>query len=235
MSSGIGRVVRSAVVVDDRLVGEQVGDAAEARLGADRQLERGDAARRRRRGSCSRVRSKSARSWSSLLMKIMRGTPRRAGKAPQRPSVCTSTPSTAPTRRRSRSLRRRGPARPRCTKSAKPGVSIRLILWSPTRRRRQREGDRDVAFQLFGFEVTGRGAVFDPSLREDRPGGMEQRLGERGLARTAVPDEGDGPDPRRNGAPTHIAPAFPRRPDGSMLTLGTRSTTRLGRRRKPCT
>ena len=77
--------------------------------------------------SWSSVRSKLARSRSSLLTKIIRGTPSSA--------ACRHTPRSAPRRRRPRSPRtppgRRPAARPGRRRGSRrsPGVSIRLTLW----------------------------------------------------------------------------------------------------------
>ena len=48
--------------------------------------------------------------------------------------------------------------------------------------------------RLLGVEVGDGGAVLDPAQAGDRPGGEQQRLGERGLARSAVAHEGDVAD-----------------------------------------
>ena len=77
--------------------------------------------------SSSSVRSKLARSRSSLFTNTMRGTPRRAASR-QIAAVCTSTPSTADTTNTARSTTRRA-AMTSPRKSAYPGVSTRLTLW----------------------------------------------------------------------------------------------------------
>ncbi len=53
------------------------------------------------------------------------------------------------------------------------------------------ERSGDPAPGLFGVEVRDGVAVLHAALTGDRPGDEEQRLGERGLARPAVPHEGD--------------------------------------------
>ena len=62
-------------------VGEQVGDAAEVGLLADRQLERGDAGAERVPQLVERA-LEAARSRSSLLTKTMRGRPSSAAMPP---------------------------------------------------------------------------------------------------------------------------------------------------------
>ena len=78
----------------------------------------------------ARVRSKLARSRSSLLMKTRRGSPSSAASS-HAASVWASTPSTALTTTTTRSTTEQA-ARTSPKKSAYPGVSIRLILTSPT-------------------------------------------------------------------------------------------------------
>ena len=56
--------------------------------------------------------------------------------------------------------------------------------------RRERERHRDPPPGLLGVEVGDGVAVLDPPEAGDRPGGEEQRLGEDGLARSAVADQG---------------------------------------------
>ncbi len=77
--------------------------------------------------SSSSVRVKDARSRSSLLTKTTRGVPSRSAIA-QMISVPTSTPSTAETTKIARSATRRAVMTSQ-TKSAYPGVSMRLILY----------------------------------------------------------------------------------------------------------
>ena len=60
--------------------------------------------------------------------------------------------------------------------------------------RRERERHRDPAALLLGIEVADGRAVLDPAQAGDRAGDEEQRLGQRRLPGAAVPDEGDVAD-----------------------------------------
>ena len=81
------------------------------------------------------------------------------------------------------------------------GVSRRLILYvaaSPVAgsvafhsRRGDGQGDRHLAFDLLRLGVTHGGALVGAPRPWEHAGPVEQRLGERGLAATAVADEGD--------------------------------------------
>ena len=53
---------------------------------------------------------------------------------------------------------------------------------------------RQPALDLLGVEIGGRRAVLDAALAGDGPGAEEQRLRQRGLPGSAVPDEGDVAD-----------------------------------------
>ena len=57
--------------------------------------------------------------------------------------------------------------------------------------RRERERHGDAAPLLLGIEVADGVVVLDPSHPRDRAGGEQQCLGQRGLARPSVTDEGD--------------------------------------------
>ena len=59
---------------------------------------------------------------------------------------------------------------------------------------REREVDRELALDLLGVVVEGRVTVVDGAEPLRRAGQEEHRLGERGLARTAVADEHDVAD-----------------------------------------
>ncbi len=71
------------------------------------------------------------------------------------------------------------------------------------------ERQRHVPFDLFGLEVADGGAVVDLSLSGDGTGGEEQSLGQRGLARAVVSDQGDVADAGRwvTRHPVHLPPS----------------------------
>ena len=84
--------------------------------------------------------------------------------------------------------------------------------------RGQGEGERHVPLDLLGLEVAHRGPVVDLALSGDGAGGEEERLGQRGLARAVVSDQGDIADAGRwvRSAPRappslEILPAWPLR------------------------
>ena len=166
----LGRGVAAVGRVDEGGVGQQVGDALEARLLADGQLERGDARRRTSSRSWSSVRWKSARSRSSLLTNTMRGMPSSAQRR-HTTSAWTSTPSTALTTNTARSATpQRG-----LDVADEVGVAGRVdqvdLVAGPLERR-DGEGDRDAALLLLGLGVGRGGAVLDPADPVDgaRPG-----------------------------------------------------------------
>ena len=125
-------------------------------------------------------------------MTMTRGTPRRAA-ARQASSVWACTPSVALTTTTARSTLARAvtisPA-----KSAYPGVSSRFTLTPLTVK-----GARLVEMESWRATSSGSKSMTvvpfstDPRRAMD-PGGGQQRLGQRGLAGTVMPDEGDVAD-----------------------------------------
>ena len=120
MSSGIGPELCSAwpvaAVVGEGGVGQQVGDAAEVGLLADRQLERGDAGAERGRAAASSVRSNDGPLPVELVDEDHAGQAELGGRLPQ-------LARSAPRRRRPRSPRTRPGRRRACAASASPSKS----------------------------------------------------------------------------------------------------------------
>ena len=123
------------------------------------------------------------------MPRVLGELPRRSRSAPRRPRPRT--------RRRPRGRRRA--ARPRRRRRSRRTRACRctLTLWPSNSNGASASDTEIVPLLLLGVEVADRGAVLDPAHAGDRAGGEEQRLGERGLAGTAVTDEGDVADLRR--------------------------------------
>ena len=174
LGDGPGR--RLAAVVDDGGVGEQVGDPPKAGLPVRPAAPAGRCRHRSARGSAARVRSKLARSRSSLLTKTRRGRPSSAARA-QAASVCASTPSTALTTTTTRSTTEQA-ARTSPKKSAYPGVSMMLSLTSPTW-----HGVSASESDMWYLISSGsKSLTVEPSSTlpwpVDGPGGEQERLGQ---------------------------------------------------------
>ena len=142
--------------------------------------------------SASSARKKSARSRSSMFTKTTRERPPSSARCQCR-DVCTSTPMTALTTKSAPSTTRSAAiASP--WKPASPGVSMRLIL-RPCHSRWQIDAESDIwrrcSSSSQSLTVEPASTVPEP-VRRAR---LEQhRLDERGLARPAVPDDGDVAD-----------------------------------------
>ena len=146
--------------------------------------------------SSSRVRSNEARSRSSLLTKISRGSPSSAA-AFHMFAVCTSTPSTALTTNTARSATARA-ARRFLGEVGVAGAVDHVDLVPVPLDGRQGRRDRQAPLVLLGLEVGDRGGVLDPPGPADGTREMQESLGQGGLPGPAVADQGDVAD-RRGG------------------------------------
>ena len=161
----------------------------------------------KRSWSALRVRSKLARSRSSLLMNTSRGRPSSAARF-HAASVWASMPSTALTTTTARSTtEQRGPDLAEEVGVAGGVDDVDLDVAEHARGHGERQ--RHVALDLFGLEVAHGGAVVDLALPGDGAGGEEQRLGQSGLARAVVSDQGDVADAGRwvTRHPAHLPPS----------------------------
>ncbi len=130
----------------------------------------------KRSWSALRVRSKLARSRSSLLMNTSRGRPSSAARF-QAASVCASIPSTALTTIDGQVDDRQCGAHLAEEVGIARGVDdVELDVAEHARGHGERQ--RHVALDLFGLEVAHGGPVVDLSLSGDGAGGEEQRLGQ---------------------------------------------------------
>ena len=186
---GAGRGL--SAVVADRLVGEQVDEAAELRLGADRERERRDTGPE---GLAQPV--EGAGEVGPLAVEL----------------VHEHDPGHA-------SRRREPPDRLRLDLDALDGahqddgeigdVERQLDLTDEVDESRRvdqvdlvlapgeggdRHRDRDVPLHLLGLEVRDGRPVLDAALARDHPGEVQQGLGKRRLSGSTVPDEDDVPD-----------------------------------------
>ena len=184
---------------------------------ADAGARAGRCRRRSAPAAAARVRSKLARSRSSLLMKTRRGQVELGGQLPGRLGLGLDTVDRAhhdddagrPPSGGAHLAEEVGVAR---------GVDdVELHVAHHARGQGQRE--RHVALDLLGLEVAHRGAVVDPALAGDGAGGEEQGLGQRGLARPVVSDQGDVADAGRWVArhPAHLPSLDVRRRRPPML------------------
>ena len=139
--------------------------------------------------SWSSVRENDARSRSSLFTKIARGTSALVGHPPHELGLHLDALDRGHDEHREVGGAQRGGDVARRSRRS-PGVSITLTLW-PSCSNGASASDTEMRRRcLLGVEVGGGVAVLDPAEPGDRPGGEEQRLGEGGLARPAVADEG---------------------------------------------
>ena len=142
--------------------------------------------------SDSSVRKKSARSRSSMFTNTMRAMSSSAARSHRR-CVETSTPMTALTTKTADSQTRSAPSAS-ATKLGSPGVSRRLILRScHSNELSAAEIDICRAFSSASASETVVPSVTVPS-RLVGARLEQQRFVQRGLAATAVADEGDVPD-----------------------------------------
>ena len=111
-----------------------------------------------------------------MLTKMSSGSPARADRPPSR-RVCAWTPSTAETTSTTPSSTR-SERSTSATKSACPGVSIRLTLRSSKLKRDDRGLDRDAASALELQRVGLRRAFVDAADRSDDAGFEEDAFGE---------------------------------------------------------
>ena len=103
---------------------------------------------------------------------------------------------------------------------------MRLILW-PFHSNGASASDSEMPpLDLLGIEVGRGGAVLDPALTVDGAGAVEQRLGQRGLAGSAVADQGDVAD-LGGGEALHRAPHL--QPLGAVVSHRTADGTRTVR------
>ena len=158
----------------------------------------------KRSRSWSRVRSKLARSRSSLLTKNMRGRPRSAASR-QATSVCTSTPSTALTTITARSATSRAV----WSVGDEVGVAGRVEevdLVAVELEGGEGQGQRDAPLHLLGVEVGGGVAVLHPSLAVDGARAEQEGLGQARLPGSAVARRGRRCGSGREGSSSRAAP-----------------------------
>ena len=193
VGDGAGRGL--APLVGDGRVRQQVGHTPERGLLADGQLERGHARPRRRACRSSRVRSKEARSRSSLLTKIMPGQPQVGGDLPHVGGLHLD-----PLDRAHHEHRQVGDGQRGGRLFGEVGVAgavEEVDLVALPLDRGQGGRDRQAALVLLGFEVGDRGGVLDPAGPADGARQIQERFGQGGLAGPAVADQGHVADRRR--------------------------------------
>ena len=196
ISSGIGARLALALALRARVRAhvQQVDDAGQLVLAADRDVD-GDAARRRAApGAASSARKKSARSRSSMFTKTTRASPsssaqlpRRGPSRPRRPSRALTTTS-APSTTRSAAI-----ASP--WKPGSPGRVDQVDLAPLPLARHERRAERHLPRCCSSVVPVGDGgARLDRAEPVDLARLEEHRLDERRLARPAVADDGDVAD-----------------------------------------
>ena len=168
---------------------DEVDDAAEGVLDADRQLDRRPGWRRGARGSASTQLSKSAPTRSILLTKAMRGTWYRSAWR-HTVSDCGSTPVTASNTATAPSSTR-SERSTSMVKSTWPGVSMMLMRWLAPEAGGRGGGDGDAALLLLLHPVHRRGALVDLADLVVDARVVEDALGRRGLTRVDVRHDPD--------------------------------------------
>ncbi len=175
--------VGDAALVDVRGVGEEVGDATEVRLRADRQLQRCHA------GSepVAELVERALEAGPLAVELVDEDHPRHAqpgGLAPHRLGLHLHAVDRAHHEHREVDDPQRG-----TDVAEEVGVAGRVDqvdLVALPLEGRHRERQRDAAALLLGIVVAHRGAVFHPPQPVDRAGAVEQGLHERRLARAPV-------------------------------------------------
>ena len=175
-----------APLVEEALVGEQVGDAAEARLFADRELERGDAGAEPRPELVER-----ALEVGTLTVELVDEDHARQvqlrGDPPDRLGLHLDAIDRADHEHRKVGHPQRGVDVADEVGVARGVDEVDLVAFPLERGQRQRQAQ--VPLLLLGLEVTDRGAVLDATRSGDRSRSEQEGLGERGLARSGVPDK----------------------------------------------
>ena len=136
----------------------------------------------------SRVRSKDARSRSSLLTKIRRGRPRSAATFHMMGGLHLDALDRAD-HEHGQVGDGQGGGRLLGEVGVTRGVDDVDLVALPLDGR-QGGRDREAALVLLGFEIGDGGGVLDPARAADGAGEMQQRLGQGGLAGPAVADQG---------------------------------------------
>ena len=142
--------------------------------------------------SWSRVRANDARSRSSLLTKIAAREPELVGHAPHDLGLHLDALDRGHHEHREVGGTQRGGDV--ADEVGVPGGVDHVDLVAVVLERGDGQRHRDPPPRLLGVEVGDGVAVLDLAETGDRPGGEEQRLGERRLARSAVAHEGDVAD-----------------------------------------
>ncbi len=176
-----------AVAVGDRVVVQELDDAAERRLGADREVQRRDT------GAEPLLQLvEGALERRSLAVELVdEDRPRDAallGHLPGHLGLHLDALDRGDDEQREVGGLERG-----AHVADEVGVSRRVeqVHLVPVElERRQRQRDRDPAALFLGIEVAHGRAVLDLAQAVGRTGGEQQGLGQRGLAGAAVPDEG---------------------------------------------
>ena len=168
---------------------DQVDDALEVALGADRELDDGGGGVEAVLDACRAAVKKSAPMRSILLMKQMRGTPYLLAWR-HTVSVCGSTPAT-PSNTATAPSSTRSERSTSTVKSTWPGVSMMLIRVVVPDAGGGGRRDGDAALLLLDHPVHRGGALVDLTDLVVLAGVVEDPLGRRGLARV---DVGHDPD-----------------------------------------
>ena len=175
-----------APLVEKALVGEQIGDAAEARLFADRELERRNAGAELRPELVE-----GALEVGTLPVELVdedhAGQVQLRGDPPDRLGLHLDAIDRADHEHRKVGHPQRGMDVADEVGVARGVDEVDLVALPLERGQRQRQAQ--VPLLLLGLEVTHRGAVLDATRSGDRSRSEQERLSERGLARSGVPDK----------------------------------------------
>ena len=192
IGDGRGRVAAGLAVVDERGVGEQVGDATELRLLADGQLER-----RHARAQLLAELVERAGERGPLAIELVdeqhAGQLELGRRLPQPKGLHLGAGHRADDEHRQVGHPQRGQGLGLEVGVAGGVDQVDEVALPPHRGDGQRQ--RLAAAVLLGLVVADRRAVLHPTEAGDRPGLEQHGLGQRGLAGAAVPDEGHVADP----------------------------------------
>ena len=190
-SSGISPSVCGAALVDERLVGEQIRDAAEGGLFPDRQLERRDAGAELRPQLLERALEAGALTVE-LVHEDHARHPEVGSDLPDHLRLHFHAVDCAHDEHREV-----GHSQRREDVADEVGVTRRVDevhLVAIPLERRQGEREAEVALLLFRVEIGDSGAVLDTPRPTDRTGPQQQGLGQRRLAGSRMADQRDVAD-----------------------------------------